>query len=98
MIFKLKLQQTEYLDIYTEWNGRGDVQEDRITDKRQAQLCCALSKYGISNGTGREHIVTRNEKGNILSNRTERQIGQHASPIGGATRQIERNGKGEYIL
>ena len=53
------------------------------------QSCCALSKYGkcdnwvtdrhrISNGTGRECIVTGNEKGNILSNRTERQIGQRA--------------------
>jgi len=53
------------------------------------QSRCALSKYGkcdnrvtdeyrISNGTGRERIVTRNKKGNILGNRTERQIGQCA--------------------
>ena len=36
------------------------------------------NEYHISNGTGREHIVTGNEKGNILGNRTERQIGQCA--------------------
>ena len=61
--------------------------DNRITDE-----------YCISNGTGWERIVTGNKKGNILSNRTERQIGQRTSPIGGATRQIERNRKGEYIL
>jgi len=31
----------------------------------------------MSNGTGQEHIVTGNKKGNILGNRTGRQIGQH---------------------
>jgi len=73
------------------------------------QSHCTLSKYGkcdnqitdeyhISNGTGRERIVTGDKKGNILSNRTERQTGQCASPISGTTRQIERNRKGEYIL
>ena len=66
-----------------------------ITDERRAQSHCTLSKYRkcdnqitdeyhISNGTGRERIVTGDKKGNILSNRTER--------------QIERNRKGEYIL
>jgi len=41
--------------------------------------------------------VTGNKKGNILGNHTETDQTTH-SPIGGATRQIERNGKGEYIL
>jgi len=35
-------------------------------------------KYCISNETGQECIVTRNEKGNILGNQTERQIRQCA--------------------
>ena len=52
------------------------------------QLHCALSKYGkcdnwftdeyhISNEMEWEHIVSRNKKGNILGNHTERQNGQH---------------------
>ena len=41
--------------------------DNRVTDE-----------YHISNGTGRERIVTGNKKGNILGNRTERQNGQRA--------------------
>jgi len=39
------------------------------------------NEYCISNGMGWEHIVTGNEKGNILGNRTERQIGQRAHQL-----------------
>jgi len=36
------------------------------------------NEYRISNGMGRERIVTGNKKGNILGNCTGRQIGQRA--------------------
>jgi len=35
-------------------------------------------RYCISNETEQEHIVTRNKKGNVLGNCTERQNGQCA--------------------
>jgi len=54
--------------------------DNRITDK-----------YGISNGTGRECIVTGNKKGNTLGNRTERQIGQCTHRL---VALQDRNGKG----